>query len=702
MAASLARRSTAEPAERIISLLWLLLHEPRGYTREQIRRLVVGYEDLGEGAFAKLFQRDRRVLRAVGVPLLRAARADDGGEDAEEGSRYRVDREALLLRDLDLTVDERRALVRARRLWADSPLRADVVRAVGLLFHPADLADDDALAGYHTVMPRSDPRLEVLTEAAAEQSTVRFAYRDAAGALRERTVRVWFLTLVRGRWYATGWDLDRGAERSFRLTRMETDPVLAEHAPEAPARPEGYDAAGLRVRLAGQADAERVRVWLAPGRGQAVRVAGRAVDPRADDGPPPAEGWELWEAAGGAREDGLGAEVAALLGEALFSPAHAGLVHRLAEDLEAAAAVHAPEPDPAWESLSLAPPVRRRARHSSEDLVGRLLDIVGLANRAGGVERAELLDRLGVTSRELDRDLALLAYCGMPEREFPGFQFDVEEEGGRIRVHQAAELAAPVRLTLPEAHTLVATLQTVADMTVLPAADREAARSAQRRIRERLIAAGEPLAEDPESAALLDAPTPGAAGPAAVVAHWDVAVDPETVRTLLDAIAEHRVLRLRYHAVRSDTQSERDVEPLAVVQDRTRLYLHAWCREAGDHRVFRVDRVSEIRETGERFRPRPRPAASHAPSDAGDEGLVAVVRWSHRVRDAADGYHPLAQAHLPGGDRVTRLALTGADVAAALVARHGGDVEVLAPAALRAEVAERAGRAARRARTGVA
>ena len=151
-----SRRSVQEPAERIISLLWLLLHEPRGYTREQVRRLVVGYEDLGEGAFAKLFQRDRRVLRAVGVPLLRVG--PEGAEDGEEGPRYRVDRDALLLQDLDLSVDERRALVRARRLWADSPLRADVVRAVGLLFHPAEAAEDDALAGYHTVMPRSDPR----------------------------------------------------------------------------------------------------------------------------------------------------------------------------------------------------------------------------------------------------------------------------------------------------------------------------------------------------------------------------------------------------------------------------------------------------------------------------------------------------------------------------------------------------------------
>ena len=139
------RRAGDEAAERIISLLWLLLSAPHGLERDRIRRQVVGYEGLTDAAFEKLFQRDRRVLRAVGVPLETLEPA--GFDEDEAGVRHRVVRDALLLRDLDLTVDERRALVRARRLWGDSPLRADVVRAVGLLFQPAtDLTGDDELA----------------------------------------------------------------------------------------------------------------------------------------------------------------------------------------------------------------------------------------------------------------------------------------------------------------------------------------------------------------------------------------------------------------------------------------------------------------------------------------------------------------------------------------------------------------------------
>lgn len=692
-------RSADEPAERIISLLWLLLHEPRGYAREQIRRLVVGYEGLGDGAFEKLFQRDRRALRAVGVPLTVV-----GGEDADDdGPRYRVDRDSLLLKDLDLTLDERRALVRARRLWGDSPLRDEVVRAVGVLLHPGELSGQDELEGYHTVMPRADPRLEALTEAAAEQALVRFAYRDAAGALTERTVRAWLLTLVRGRWYLTGWDVDRGAERSFRLSRLESDPVVLEQAPtaaarSAPRRPADHDHAALRARLAGRAEAETVRVWLAPGRGQGFRVAGRPVDPRPADGPAPGEGWELWESAMGRTEDGVVAEAATAAGHALFPASEPDPARRLAEALTAAADLHAGSADPAWAGVRLTAPVRRRVRTSSEDLVGRLLDIVGLANRAEGIDRAELRERLGVAEADLGRDLEVLRYCGMPEREFPGFQFDVDEADGRVYVHQAAELAGPVRLTLPEAHTLVATLQTVAEMTVLTDADRDAARSAQRRIRACLVDAGQDVADDAPAAST------GEGGPTAdegaVVAHWDVAVDPETVRALLAAIAERAVLRLRYHGVRTDQVTERDVEPLAVVQERTRLYLQAWCRRAEGLRVFRVDRVGAVRRTGETFRTRARPGRWRLHPEG--EGVSALVRWDHAVRDAAEAYRPTAAATLDDGTALTRLTLLDEEAAVALAARHGGRVEVLEPADLRDAVAARLGRAARLARGAVA
>ncbi|MWD30758.1 WYL domain-containing protein, partial [Aquicoccus sp. SCR17] len=70
----------------MISLLWLLLSAPHGLERDRIRRQVVGYEGLTDAAFEKLFQRDRRVLRAVGVPLETLEPA--GFDEGEAGVRH--------------------------------------------------------------------------------------------------------------------------------------------------------------------------------------------------------------------------------------------------------------------------------------------------------------------------------------------------------------------------------------------------------------------------------------------------------------------------------------------------------------------------------------------------------------------------------------------------------------------------------------
>jgi predicted DNA-binding transcriptional regulator YafY len=69
----------------------------------------------------------------------------------------------------------------------------------------------------------------------AERTPVSFAYRG-----EDREVEPWRLAFRRGHWYLEGFDRGRGAERQFRLDRVEGEVALgepgsAERAPE-PAR----------------------------------------------------------------------------------------------------------------------------------------------------------------------------------------------------------------------------------------------------------------------------------------------------------------------------------------------------------------------------------------------------------------------------------------------------------------------------------
>ena len=93
-------------------------------------------------------------------------------------------------------------------------------------------------------------------------------------------------------------------------------------------------------------------------------------------------------------------------------------------------------------------------------------------------------------------------------------------------------------------------------------------------------------------------------------------VSTEHLFAVATAVRAREVLRFDY-TVRYDGQGDnapdeatavRRVEPHHVVTWGGRWYLVAWDLERDDWRTFRVDRISDPRTTGQRFRPRELPA----------------------------------------------------------------------------------------------
>lgn len=693
-----ARRTT----ERQIALLMMLLHARRGFTAEQIRRDVEGYQGLDDEGFEKSFQRDRALLRDIGVPL--------AVDRPEEGPvRYTVDAQDLVLPEIDFSPAERRALLHAREVWSEARLHSEVMRAVGLFVDPA--ATEDHGRGLPRILRRLTPGLEVFLDAAVEQQTVSFGYRTADGEAtpkdRPRRLRVWSALEVGGRWYAAGWDLDRRQERLFRITRVIGTPkrLTGAETQSAPARPAGWNPALIRDRLLGRGEGgrERIRLWVAPGRGHSVRLRAQAVDPRPADGAAPGEGWELFELDRPAH-DGLEELCGRLMGVVQPSAADPALAAEVHEAWQRVRDRHTGTAD-LTALTALKRPSSPRLRPGQRDRVGRLLDIVGLANRSGGITKAELRERLEVSAEQLDQDLRDLTTCGLPEREFPGWLFDVDPESELVEVLQSKDLPAPIRLSTPEAHRLTAALDLVARMPHRDAEIGPAAVTAAARLRELLADAGQPR---PEGSGADDGGRPTATTPDAgdepaaatpVTSFWDVQADPQTVRTLMDAVDRRRLVRLRYHSLHTDEVTDREVEPAQLVQSGTLLYLQGHCRRAGAMRTFRVERMSAVQVLDETVRARRRPAkAVLAPAHA---AVPAVLAWAHRIRDLADDYAPEQEAVDADGRRVTRVRLVSEDSAVALVAAHAGDLEVLEPAELRHAVRERADAAMQRLETAV-
>jgi predicted DNA-binding transcriptional regulator YafY len=83
-------------------------------------------------------------------------------------------------------------------------------------------------------------------------------------------------------------------------------------------------------------------------------------------------------------------------------------------------------------------------------------------------------------------------------------------------------------------------------------------------------------------------------------------LDPTLLTTLAQACRDDEPLKFTYQARESDP-TDRWVEPHRLVTLGRRWYLVAYDRDRQDWRSFRVDRISEPRTTGQRFRPRALP-----------------------------------------------------------------------------------------------
>ena len=221
--------------ERVINLLIYLLETPRPVTADQIRRTVLGYSDQSDEAFRRMFERDKDLLRTLGVPL--ELRALDAWE-VDFG--YIVDPDKYAMVDPGLDDEERAALALASRmvrLGAGEPDMAGLLklggatRVAGNEPIGADLgADTEILAG--------------LFGALTERRTVRFEYRGS-----NRRARPYGMGHHRGHWSLVG-DTDDGL-RMYRVDRIRD--LIVEEQPGSYERPEDFDI--KRVLLAQPWDA---------------------------------------------------------------------------------------------------------------------------------------------------------------------------------------------------------------------------------------------------------------------------------------------------------------------------------------------------------------------------------------------------------------------------------------------------------------
>lgn len=729
-------------ASRLFNLVIGLLNAPSPRPTAWVVENIEGYSGQLKSR-ERVFHRDRESLRQLGIQL---------SHESREGQDYWLLRpEQVFLPDLDLSETELQVLATATQ-WARQPVdsaMAGPTAQAQLKLAGAGLStvDDAAVVQPVPDMVELDPRsVDAIFRATQHGLRMTFWYYPAYLVEPEqRTLDPWAVAGIDGRLYVTGFDVDRGAQRTFRLARLSdvrAEAQFVEHpAPTDPATGQPVPAGELiRRGLEGHQTKVTASV-LFTGEG-AIEIQDMAHELR--DTPegrvgtvgPVDRDWLVQTAASYAPDavllepQQLVVEVLDLLQRAQqlgtqerISATQATAAHAASLDGASAVAEHepdVPEPDAPDQPVDedgpadvQAPPVNLVAQQFAQTL-----SVLAWfqAHPRGSFMRASR--DLGLSVAQIQHELKQLSMCGLPGY-YPGSLVEIAMDRTTAEAQFTAGLDGPVRLSTVEAGALLLNLEAVRD--AVPAEQRTAVDSVTRKLRGLLqgtqgTAKQAPTETDVE-------PSPDSATTAE---HQDTSpplrahAPKNTVETTLEllrtALAERRLVDCDYLTISRDQRTTRRLVPDAIRMSEGNAYLLA--RSVDDAGVvdqapknFRVSRMSEV-TLGEEATA---PARLSIDVDATDPfDFSAAPDWAHfRLQNSALWmleYFPLWQdADAEDGDvgegaqaestsattspesRITAVTMpdTGAWLERFLIA-HAGQVAELSSPDLAGRVAQRA------------
>jgi proteasome accessory factor B len=274
--------------ERLLNLVIALLSTRMPLSKARIRAAVPQYHGTAsDEAFDRMFERDKDELRELGIPLVTSV--IDPVFDDELG--YRIDKREYALPEISFEPDEVAALSLAARTWTRASLAGPAATGLRKLRAAGVAMDEASLVGIEPVVRTTEEAFEPLRRAVRDRRTVTFGYRKPDEESTTRHLQPWGLAQWHGRWYLTGFDLDRGAARVFRVGRIDTT-VTVSGRPGAYDIPDDHDPRQM---------VDSTQVSTAPVRVATLRVrdgSGNALRRRArvlEAASPVADGWSTVE-----------------------------------------------------------------------------------------------------------------------------------------------------------------------------------------------------------------------------------------------------------------------------------------------------------------------------------------------------------------------------------------------------------------------
>lgn len=262
-------------SQRLVNLVICLRSTNAYLSAGEISRMVQGYDDCeNEAAFLRMFERDKRELRDVGVPLEQGASLAPGSP-----AGYRIPAHGYELPEITLTPEQAGVLAVASEVWREGERAARAGGALAKLTAAGIDPVHDAAATVTVEDPAELTTAAVVAEAVAEGVVVTFSHTQAgASEPTSRRVEPWWTGSRHGHWYLVGHDLDRGQPRTFRLVRV-SGVKLGQARRTVPVPPTADVLARLDDAVSRLNPMVEATVWAADGRSAELRAMARSQSP---------------------------------------------------------------------------------------------------------------------------------------------------------------------------------------------------------------------------------------------------------------------------------------------------------------------------------------------------------------------------------------------------------------------------------------
>lgn len=299
---------------------------------------------------------------------------------------------------------------------------------------------------------------------------------------------------------------------------------------------------------------------------------------------------------------------------------------------------------------------------NAEERLARLLVMLPWLMEVGEVPLADVAARYDLSEAEVQKDLELVAMCGLPP--FVDEMIDVFVDDGLVFVGVPRLFTRPLRLTAPEGFSLLASARAAME---LPGADPDGP------LGRGLLKLARALSDAGLDAA--DRSVDDTAG---------VAIDlhrPPATDAIADAAVIGAELAVTYFSPARDTTSQRLIVPRHVFVDAGNWYVVADDDRSGERRTFRIDRIDDLAATGRTDRSDEIIETPGAFFD--DEDLpLATLRLAPQAQWILDRYPVRRRTPMtdPAGWVEAELPVASERWLARLLIRLGADAVVVSPA----------------------